>query len=109
MAGACSPLKKKSCEKIWIREKEPYLYTINETEKQKSTTMYNLKNILSAAAIAERQRLTVNLVQSETHRNDHSAALVWVASFVCKTTTDGERWMKANAIICVACSAHSAT
>lgn len=61
--------------------------------------MNNLKNILSAEAIAQRQALTVDLVQSETHRNDHSAALIWVARFVCKTTTDGERWMQADGII----------
>ena len=37
------PASKKSCEKIWISKKEPYLWDIKRNEKQKPTTMSNVK------------------------------------------------------------------
>ena len=58
--------------------------------------MNNLKNIFDAAAIAERQALTLKLVKHDTNLNNHTAALMWVTKFVKNTTTDGERFMKAD-------------
>ena len=60
--------------------------------------MNNLNNILSAAAIADRQARTLKLVKHDTHHNNHTSALMWVAQFVRNTTTNAERFMKADGI-----------